>query len=296
MDDKLLLTFKTVAEEKSFTQAAEKLYVSHTAVIKQINRIEERLEVKLFNRDKRGVTLTAAGQVFYEESLQLMKAIERAVERIRAAHCAETKTLRVGTSLLFPCYSFMDLWVEIRDRCAEYPLKIISFDDDTEHFPRIGEDYDFVIGIYNPRRYDNAFAFLPVGKYRFCIAVPRTHVLAKKKQLTFEELDGYPLMLRRIGSSPINNLIHEKIGRHHPGINLVDVDYEYNASIFNHAVERNCPLLSLECWDRVNPDMKSIPLAEGFELPYGIIYTRTPSENLKGFLSIVETLVHYEQS
>jgi len=294
MDDKVLTTFRTVAEERSFTKAAEKLYVSHTAVIKQINALEERLDVKLFVREKRGVTLTTAGQVLYAEALQLSKEIEQAVERVRAAHWAETKTLRVGTSPLFPCYRFMDLWLEIRDRCADYPLKIIPFEDDTNHFPRIGEDFDFVISAFSPRRYGDKFAFLPVGRYRFCVAVPRTHALANRKELSFRDLDGQPLMLRQAGSSPINNRIRRDIGRRYPGINLVDVDSDYNVTIFRRAVERNCLLLSLDCWDRVHPDMKSIPLAEKYDLPYGIIYSRTPTENMKAFLSTIESLVHYE--
>lgn len=294
MDDKMLNAFKAAAEEGSFSRAAEKLFVSHTAVIKQINALEARLDVKLFDRRKRGVTLTTAGQVLYTEAMQLMKASEQAVERVRAAHRAEQKTLRVGTSMFFPCRSFMDLWVEIREKCAEYPLKIIPFDDDIKRTPRVGEDFDFIISAYNSRWYDDKYSFLPVGKYQFCVAVPRTHALAKKKEMSFRDLDGYPLMLRRSGSSPINDLIRKDIEKRHLGINLVDVNSDYSTSTYNRAVERNCPLLSIECWDRVHPDMKSIPLAEPYALPYGIIYSRAPSENMKAFLSIIKESIHCE--
>ena len=88
MDDKVLNTFNTVAEEGSFTRAAERLYVSHTVVIKQINLLEARLDVKLFDRRRRGVTLTTAGQVLYAEAMRLMKESEQAVERVRAAQRA----------------------------------------------------------------------------------------------------------------------------------------------------------------------------------------------------------------
>ncbi len=294
MDDKVLKSFKAVAEEGSFSKAAEKLFISHTAVIKQINVLEARLDVKLFDRRKRGVALTTAGQVLYTEAMQLIKASERAIERVRAAHQAEQKTLRVGTSMFFPCRSFMDLWVEIREKCAEYPLKIIPFDDDLKRIPRIGENFDFIISAYNPNWYDDKYGFLPVGKYRFCVAVPRTHALAKKKELSFRDLDGYPLMLRHKGSSQINDVIRRDIEKRHLGINLVDITSDYSASIYNLAVERNCPLLSIECWDRVHPDMKSIPLAEPYELPYGIVYSRTPSENMKAFLSIIREAIPCE--
>ncbi len=294
MNDKLLTTFQTVAEEGSFTKAAEKLYVSHTAVIKQINLLETRLDVKLFDRRKRGVKLTSAGQVLYAEAMQLVKTSEQAIERVRAAHRAEQKTLRVGTSMFFPCRDFMDLWVEIREKCAEYPLKVIPFDDDLKRVPRIGEDFDFIISAYNSKWYKDRYDFLPVGKYRLCVAVPRTHALAKKKAISIRDLDGYPLMLMHSGSSPINSLIRRDIAQQHLGINLVDIHTDYSASTYDLAVERNCPLLSIECWDRVHPDMKSIPLSGPYELPYGIVYSRTPSENMKAFLAIIKELIPCE--
>ena len=57
-----LETFITVAESGSFAKAADKLYISPTAVIKQINILESNLDIKLFNRTHRGLTLTAAGK------------------------------------------------------------------------------------------------------------------------------------------------------------------------------------------------------------------------------------------
>ena len=63
MYDKVLDTFKTAAEEGSFTKAADKLYITHTAVRKQINQLEGALEVKLFDRSNQGLLLTNAGQV-----------------------------------------------------------------------------------------------------------------------------------------------------------------------------------------------------------------------------------------
>lgn len=72
MYNQLLDTFKLVAEEGSFTKAAHKLYLTHTAVRKQINQLENLLETKLFIRDTTGVSLTTAGQILYTETLKLM--------------------------------------------------------------------------------------------------------------------------------------------------------------------------------------------------------------------------------
>lgn len=56
-----LETFIVVAEVGSFNKAAEKLFISPPAVIKQINALERDLDVQLFRRTHRGLILTAAG-------------------------------------------------------------------------------------------------------------------------------------------------------------------------------------------------------------------------------------------
>lgn len=56
-------TFICIADNGSFNKLAEKLFVSSTAVIKQINALEQHLNVKLFNRINHGITLTPAGSV-----------------------------------------------------------------------------------------------------------------------------------------------------------------------------------------------------------------------------------------
>ena len=60
-----LETFLTVAEAGSFNKAAEKLYISPPAVIKQINLLERDLDLRLFLRTHRGLQLTKAGQSLY---------------------------------------------------------------------------------------------------------------------------------------------------------------------------------------------------------------------------------------
>ena len=67
MYNPLLDTFIAVADCKSFTKAAERLYISPTAVMKQMNNLENHLSVKLIDRTPAGVRLTPAGEVIYRD-------------------------------------------------------------------------------------------------------------------------------------------------------------------------------------------------------------------------------------
>ena len=72
-----LETFIRVADAGSFNKAAEESYITPTAIIKQINLLEDSLGVKLFERTRRGLTLTKAGRSMYQDAEQRKKELER---------------------------------------------------------------------------------------------------------------------------------------------------------------------------------------------------------------------------
>mgnify|MGYP000411741255 CR=1 FL=1 len=78
-----LETFVVVADEGSFSKAAEKLFISTTAVIKQINTLEEDTNIQLFQRSFKGVSLTEAGKSFYSDAKYIIKYLEDSVNRAK---------------------------------------------------------------------------------------------------------------------------------------------------------------------------------------------------------------------
>lgn len=290
MYDKSLDTFRVVAETGSFTQAAEQLFLTHTAIRKQMNQLENRMGVKLFERSQQGVRLTGAGQVMYAEALRIMKESDAAIQRVQAAWHAAPSVLRIGTSVLYPCHFFMELWDQIREDCPTFQLKIVSFSDDKKRLSRIDSDFDFLIGAYDKEMAEQ-YQFLHVGNYRFCLAVPRSHPLSREKQLSFSDLAGQPLMIMHKGHSPVNDRIRADVEANHPEISIVDIEPSYDVQTFNRCVERGCILLSLECWDRVHPDIKTIPLQEDYVLPFGIVYSVQPSALMESFITAVRVAV-----
>ena len=73
-----LATFVCVADCGSSSQAAEKLYPSSTAVMKQPNALERHLELKLLARTRRGTVPTPAGEVLYRYASPMFAASDRA--------------------------------------------------------------------------------------------------------------------------------------------------------------------------------------------------------------------------
>ena len=71
-----LIAFARVASLGSFTAAARSLSISPSAVSKSVQRLEQRLDLRLFNRTTRSLTLTPEGQDLHERALRLLREAE----------------------------------------------------------------------------------------------------------------------------------------------------------------------------------------------------------------------------
>jgi DNA-binding transcriptional LysR family regulator len=96
LDTRLLRAFVTVAEELNFTRAAERLFLAQQALSSQIQQLETRLSVKLFERTTRRVTMTDAGEQLLPHALAALQALDEGVAKVEASQRAEGATLRVG--------------------------------------------------------------------------------------------------------------------------------------------------------------------------------------------------------
>lgn len=88
--------FIAVAQNMSFSKAAQQHYVSQTAVSQQIKLLEVELDTELFHRTRHSVALTSSGQTFYEYSVRIIDLLDDAVRRTRAAAAEYSSPLEIG--------------------------------------------------------------------------------------------------------------------------------------------------------------------------------------------------------
>lgn len=96
MELRHLKYFKIVAEELHFTRAAEKLFIAQPALTRQIKQLEKELDVLLFNRSKRVVTLTEAGKFLYEAAEDIFSTIEQVKSRTKQIETGLIGKIKVG--------------------------------------------------------------------------------------------------------------------------------------------------------------------------------------------------------
>lgn len=287
-----LKVFVCVADCGSFSKAAEKLFISATAVMKQINSLENHLNLKLIERTPRGILLTPAGDVIYRDAKFLFDYSRRSIENARQAMNVRDTTFCVGTSMLNPAKPFMDLWYRVNKEFANYKLHLVPFEDDHEgilsEIAQLGEKFDFLLGVCDSRLWLDKCNMLPLGRYRKMCAVSREHPLAQKKQLEISDLYGETLMMVKQGDSEVNDRIREDLTRNHPAIQIEDTPHFYDISVFNRCAETGNVLLILECWKDVHPALVTIPVNWDYSSPYGLLYALDPPEDVIRFVNEVK--------
>ena len=294
MYNPVLNTFITVVDCGSFTKAAEHLYISPTAIMKQMNSLENHLNLKLIERTPSGIHLTPAGKVIYKDAKFMIDYSKKSIASANAAAVAHDTTFCVGTSLLNPAKPFMDLWYRVNKDFPDYKLHLVPFEDNHEgilsEIEKLGEKFDFLIGVCDSRKWLMRCEFLPLGTYQKMIAVSRDHRLASKKLIEIEDLYGQTLMMVPSGDSGTNDFIRNDLEKNHPSIQIEDTPTFYDMTVFNRCAETGKVLLTIECWRDVHPGLVSILVCWDYSIPYGLLYSSDAPDDVRRFVGAVAEL------
>lgn len=287
-----LETFLRVADAGSFNKAAEEAYITPTAVIKQINLLENSLDVKLFERTHRGLVLTKAGKSLYQDTKYIIQYCKDAVTRAKNAMQENENVIRIGSSPMTPAQLLMQLWPGIQAHCTSIKFEIVPFENTPENareiLANLGRKIDVVGGIFDETMLDlRSCAGLELTREPFCCAVSIHHPLAAKDRLKLSDLYGENLLLMHRGWSQHVDELRDDIWRNHSQIHISDFDF-YDTNIFNRCENTNDVLLAIPGWANVHPLLKVIPVEWEYSIPYGLLHSPTPTGTVKRFLAAAQ--------
>lgn len=289
-------TFICVADAGSFSKAAEILYVSSTAVMKQINLLEDALDIQLFIRTPRGLTLTDAGKSYYQDAKYMIQYAKDAQTRAKNAMQSNDNVIRIGTSLMTPHQFLMDLWPQIHALRPELKFQIVNFENTPENareiLAHLGQNIDIVAGIFDETMLNlRGCTAFELNRQPLCCAVSIYNPLAQKDSLTLEDLYGQRLMLMKREWSYHVDMLRDELWREHPQINLVDISF-YNVDVFNQCENNGALLMAVPIWASVHPLLKIIPVEWDHFIPFGLLHAPQPSPVVRQFLDVVTQVLN----
>lgn len=256
MELRQLKYFVTVAETRSFSTAAKRLYVSQSALSQQIKLLEEELTVKLFTRGSRNVTLTESGTELLPLANNILQNIVACRERINSLKQLMHGELNIGVAFtLEPCIretmlGFMKKHPDIRVNAFYKNASELLHDLRTN---KIDMMFSFM-----PTEPHNFIESVPLVSHRLIAAMRRSHPLASKPFITLDDLKHQRIIMPDTGLNE-----HDTIGYYlQAEIKGVHICSHVNNAyaILNMLQESNCISVLTHSTILSNPNICGVPI------------------------------------
>jgi DNA-binding transcriptional LysR family regulator len=212
MDFRQINAFIAVAEELHFGRAAARLNLSQPPLSQQIKGLEEQLRVRLFERNRRSVRLTPAGQAFLRHAYEVLRTAENGAQAARRAASGEVGELRVGYSasalysdeVLQAIVRYRQRWPGVEIRLLEGSTRSTARDLEADRL-----DLGFVRGPLPDAALDwPAERRRLVSRDPLLVAMPRRHPLTARRRVALADLgaERFIVMARHLGTA-LNDLL-----------------------------------------------------------------------------------------
>ncbi|MDQ1523087.1 MAG: hypothetical protein QOE47_1011 [Pyrinomonadaceae bacterium] len=195
MQVETLKIFCDLVETKSLSRAAERNFVTQSAVSQQVRGLEEKFKRRLLERMRGGreVGLTEEGEVFYQESRQIVNAYAQLEERMRTLTGTVSGTVHVATVYSIGLH---ELPAVIRRFMGEHPEAKIDLE--YSRTTRIVRDVlagTVELGVVAYPEKKRGLSIIPLGGDRLVLICPPGHPLAKHKKVRARDLNDQDFVL-----------------------------------------------------------------------------------------------------
>lgn len=189
--------FLAVARTANFSRAAEQCRVAQPSLSQQIKKLEDELGERLFERTKRAVSLTPAGQRLRAHAERVMDELEQA----RASVCEGGGTVRGRVALgVLPTVAPFYLPERLRDFAAEYPeVEVVIHEDTTAQLVKAVLAKEIDLALVSLPVEQRGLASVALFEEPLLAALPAGHALAKKRKLTLADLENESFILMKEG-------------------------------------------------------------------------------------------------
>ncbi len=194
--------FLAVAEEMSFTRAAERLRLAQPPLSRHVRGLEEKLGIPLFERSRRHVSLTPAGMAFRAEARDILPRLRRAGEAAKRAARGETDRVEVGfvSAVLSP--ELVEVFTRFGRRYPQIRMQLHDLlpSDQLAALARGELDVAFV-GVA-PERLPAGLAATRWREEALLAFVPPNHPFASRRELRLAELADEPFVMISAEAAP----------------------------------------------------------------------------------------------
>ena len=193
MEIRQLRYLMAIAEEANFTRAAEKVFVSQSALSQQIQVLEQEVGTVLLDRSKRGVRLTSAGEILFRHAERIMLELEQAQVAIQELEGLQRGELRVGVVQTVNDYLMPSLVSAFSEQYPDIRLSIDELPSDELEFGLERGLLQVGLGFIPPT--NTLIDTNALFEEQLVFVTRDDHPLAKDKSLAVSMLDDLPMVM-----------------------------------------------------------------------------------------------------
>ena len=199
--------FLTLAETLNYTEAADRLYITQSALSRLILQMEEELGVTLFARSRRGVELTSAGKSFYEDANAMLSLYSEGIARAKTAQRGERGRIRLVCHRNATEPALLDIIQTFSAQYRDIALDIRSMPTSEMILALDNGSADCGITSGCPQR--EGIEKILIHPYLECAVMSRAHPLSARKTVSMAELrdEKFVTMTRSASARGYDNVI-----------------------------------------------------------------------------------------
>ena len=199
MDFRQLEMFGAVAEEGTFTRAAERLHVSQSAISRQVKLLEEELGGSLLHRGPKRVALTQPGELLLKMVHRIQRDMVEVVAQISDTHTLHRGNLSVAGGMTVCLYIFPRLLKKFRALYPQVDLRVAS--GASENIQRQLRSAELDLALLTLPILARDLEVRPVLKEEMVVVTAPGHPLSRERTVEPKSLGRYPLILYEAGSN-----------------------------------------------------------------------------------------------
>ncbi|MHB1651578.1 MAG: LysR family transcriptional regulator [Desulfitobacteriaceae bacterium] len=193
-----LKVFVTVIKQKSFSRAAEELFLSQPSVSLHIQNLENEFGAKLIHRSPKHLDLTPSGEILYRQAKKILALYAQAKDEINDMRHIVTGTLKIGASFTIGEYILPRFLAEV---AAEYPnVNVLVTIANTEEIAQALRQNQLDIGLVEGQVHSADVDIEPFMQDEMLLVLPSNHPLAKLSKVAPQDLQDQVWILRENGS------------------------------------------------------------------------------------------------
>ena len=222
MDMKQLETFLAIAKYKSFSKAAEALYLTQPTVSNHIANLEKELDTNLINRSNRKVSLTTSGEILYEYAKSILHLKKDATLELSKYQGKMTGHVEIASSTIPEQYLLPEILSGFHRRYPEITYTLSHFDSKEVVDGILKGQIDF--GFVGAKSFHKQLEYIPLVEDELLLVTPcKEPFLSWDEEVEFDSFLNLPFLFREEGSGSraIVEEHIEKLGRSKKSLNIV---------------------------------------------------------------------------